>query len=49
MVVVPWAEVTRLSVISARDIGPFRGRSYREIEATMEGSRPGDATRFQSS
>lgn len=37
------AEVKGLTVLSAKDSGPFRGKAYREVEAQMEGSAPGGA------
>lgn len=37
------AEITRVVVTSSSDIGPFRGKSYREVNATMEGVAPGGA------
>jgi hypothetical protein len=37
------AELTHLVVTSSSDMGPFRGKSYREIQATMEGLAPGGA------
>jgi hypothetical protein len=37
------AEITGLTVLAAKDIGPFRGKAYREVEARMEGSAPGGA------
>lgn len=37
------AEVEGLTVLAAKDIGPFRGKAYREVEARMEGSAPGGA------
>ena len=36
-----WAEIKSLTELSSKDIGPFSGKSYREIEARMEGSAPG--------
>jgi hypothetical protein len=38
-----WAEVTSLTVVSSKDIGPFDDKPYREIEARMEGMAPGGA------
>ncbi len=35
------AEITHILVTSSSDIGPFRGKGYREIQATMEGVAPG--------
>jgi hypothetical protein len=35
------AEITRIAVTSASDIGPFRGKAYREAQATMEGVASG--------
>ncbi len=35
------AEITRIVVTSSSDIGPFRGKSYREVQATLEGVAPG--------
>jgi hypothetical protein len=37
------AEIKKIVVSSASDIGPFRGKSYREVQATMEGVAPGGA------
>jgi hypothetical protein len=37
------AEIKRIGVASSSDIGPFRGKSYREVQATMEGVAPGGA------
>jgi hypothetical protein len=37
------AEITHIVVTSSSDIGPFRGKAYREIQATMEGLAPGGA------
>lgn len=37
------AEIKKITVTSSSDIGPFRGKSYREIQATMEGAAPGGA------
>jgi hypothetical protein len=37
------AEIAKLTVNSAADIGPFRGKPYREVQATMEGAAPGGA------
>src|SRR5689334_8089098 len=37
------AEISGLTVRSAKDIGPFRGKPYREIEAQMQGTAPGGA------
>jgi hypothetical protein len=37
------AEIRSVSVRTATDIGPFRGKPYREIEATMAGTAPGGA------
>jgi hypothetical protein len=39
----PAAEITRIAVISSSDIGPFRGKTYREVQATMEGVATGGA------
>jgi Alpha/beta hydrolase domain len=36
-----WAEITSLTALGSKDIGPFNGKPYREIEARMEGSAPG--------
>ena len=38
------AEITHILVTSSSDIGPFRGKGYREIQATMEGVAPGGPT-----
>jgi Alpha/beta hydrolase domain len=35
------AEITHLLVTASSDIGPFRGKGYREVQATMEGVAPG--------
>jgi hypothetical protein len=35
------AEITKITVTSAKDIGPFGGKAYREVEAMMEGKAPG--------
>src|SRR5690242_8958356 len=35
------AEITGLAVTSAKDIGPFRGKPYREVEAQLQGTAPG--------
>jgi hypothetical protein len=37
------AEITKITVASTADIGPFRAKSYREVQATMEGTAPGGA------
>jgi hypothetical protein len=37
------SEINDLTVLAATDIGPFRGKAYREVEARMEGSAPGGA------
>jgi hypothetical protein len=37
------AEIKGLTVLAAKDIGPFRGKGYREVEARMEGTAPGGA------
>jgi hypothetical protein len=37
------AEIAGLTVDTASDIGPFRGRAYREVKATMDGTAPGGA------
>ena len=37
------AEIRAVSVRASAEIGPFRGKPYREIEATMEGTAPGGA------
>lgn len=37
------AEIKELTLLAVRDIGPFRGKAYRELEARMEGSAPGGA------
>ena len=36
-----WAEITSLTALSSKDIGPFNDKPYREIEARMEGTAPG--------
>ncbi|HMG50488.1 MAG TPA: alpha/beta hydrolase domain-containing protein, partial [Inquilinus sp.] len=35
------AEIKSVTVLAATDIGPFRGKVYRELETRMEGSAPG--------
>src|SRR5689334_18469686 len=35
------AEITGLTVQSAKDIGPFRGKPYRKVEAQLKGTAPG--------
>jgi hypothetical protein len=35
------AEIKGVVVTSSKDIGPFRGKSYRELQATMDGIAPG--------
>ncbi len=37
------AEIKKIVVTSSRDIGPFRGKNYREVQATMEGVARGGA------
>lgn len=37
------AEISSLSVTSAKDIGPFRDKPYREVEAQLRGTAPGGA------
>ena len=37
------AEITALVVDSTKDIGPFRGKAYREIEAHLNGGARGGA------
>jgi hypothetical protein len=37
------ADITGLVVDSTKDIGPFRGKPYREIEAHLNGAAPGGA------
>jgi len=37
------AEIKNIVVASASEIGPFRGKGYREVHATMEGVAPGGA------
>jgi Alpha/beta hydrolase domain len=37
------AEPSDLTVRTAKDIGPFRGKAYREVEAQMQGNAPGGA------
>jgi hypothetical protein len=36
----PAAEITHMLVTASSDIGPFRGKAYREVQATMEGVAP---------
>lgn len=36
-----WAEITNLTAVSSKDIGPFNDKPYREIEVRMEGTAPG--------
>lgn len=36
-----WAEITSLTALSSKDIGPFNDKPYREMEARLEGSAPG--------
>ena len=35
------AEINGLAVTSAKDIGPFRGKAYKEVEAKLQGTAPG--------
>jgi Alpha/beta hydrolase domain len=35
------AEITKVTVTSDQDIGPFRVKAYREVQAKMEGKAPG--------
>lgn len=37
------AEITSLSVASVKDVGPFRGKAYQQVEARMDGKAPGGA------
>jgi hypothetical protein len=37
------AEISSLSVASAKDIGPFLGKPYRQVEAQLRGTAPGGA------
>jgi len=37
------AEITGLAVTSAKDIGPFHGKAYREVQVQMRGTAPGGA------
>jgi hypothetical protein len=37
------AEPSGLTVRTAKDIGPFRGKVYREVEAQLQGTAPGGA------
>ena len=37
------AEITHIPVTASIDIGSFRGKAYREVQATMEGTAPGGA------
>ena len=37
------AEITQIMVNSVNNIGPFRGKSYREVQLTMKGVAPGGA------
>ena len=37
------AEIARIEVLAEREIGPFAGKPYREVEARMEGTAPGGA------
>jgi hypothetical protein len=43
------AEITHIVVTSSSDIGPFRGKGYREVQATMEGAPPAAPTVSPSS
>jgi hypothetical protein len=38
-----WAEITSLTTLSSKAIGPFDDKPYREIEVRMEGTAPGGA------
>jgi hypothetical protein len=42
------AEVKGLTVLAAKDIGPFRGKAYREVQARMEGTAQGGAYAVRS-
>jgi hypothetical protein len=35
------SEISALTVQAAKDVGPFRGKAYREIEAQLQGTAPG--------
>ncbi|WP_114947845.1 alpha/beta hydrolase domain-containing protein [Microvirga calopogonii] len=35
------AEISKVTVNSTQDIGPFHGKSYRQVEATLEGKASG--------
>ncbi len=35
------ADIESLTVLAAKDIGPFRGKVYREVQVQMKGSAPG--------
>jgi hypothetical protein len=35
------SEISGLTVQAAMDVGPFRGKAYREIEAQLQGTAPG--------
>ena len=35
------AEISGLAVHSTKDIGPFRGKPYREVQAQLQGTAPG--------
>ena len=37
------AEISQITVNSVNNIGPFRGKSYREVQLTMKGVAPGGA------
>jgi hypothetical protein len=37
------ADIKKIVVVSSSDIGPFRGKSYYEVQAKMEGVAPGGA------
>ena len=37
------AEIKSLTVLSSKDIGPFRGKPYRELDVRMDGVAPGGA------
>ena len=36
-----WAEITSLTALSSKDIGPFNDKPYREIAVRIEGTAPG--------
>jgi hypothetical protein len=37
------ADIKAVEIVSAHDIGPFRGKDYREVEARLLGTAPGGA------